>query len=338
MEDTQLSMHPILLLAHRGSPAYRPEHTIEGYKLAIEMGASIIEPDLVSTKDGHLVVRHENEISGTTNVAELPQFAGRKTTKAIDGKNVTGWFTEDFTLEEIKQLRARERIPDIRPKNVQYNDLYSIPTLQEVIKLVQNTNAQGRKLGMYPETKHPSYFQKLGLAMEDKLVNQLHDAGFKTPCSLVFIQSFEVANLKYMRNLTKLPLVQLIDSTGNRPYDFVLSGDPRKYDDLVTPEGLKEIATYADVVGPYKEWIIPRVNNDLGQPTDLVKNAHAVGLKVHTWTMRPENQFLPNALRSSTNVTEIGNSVAEIQAYLRAGIDGFFSDASDVGRKAIDTL
>lgn len=336
--------------AHRGASAVRPEHTLEAYRKAIEDGADVIEPDLVVTKDGVLVARHENEISGTTNVADRPEFAARRTVKTIDGIPVSGWFTEDFTLAELKTLRARERIPANRPANVAYNDQFQIPTLQEVIELVQaESRARGKVIGLYPETKHPSYFKAIGLPLEKRLVDQLAAAGYRGRDAAVFIQSFEVANLKELRGMTAIRLVQLIDNPANppaangtprnAPYDFVLAHNGRTYADLVTAQGLKEVATYADVVSPYKDVIIPRnAANNLGTPTSFVANARAAGLAVHTWTLRPENPFLPANLRAAPldSPSQRGNSVAEIRAFLDAGIDGFFTDDPAVGRAAVD--
>jgi len=338
------------VVGHRGASALRPEHTLASYQQAIIDGADIIEPDLVVTKDGVLIARHENEISGTTDVANHPEFVARKTTKTIDGVPVTGWFTEDFTLAEIKTLRAKERIPLNRPSNTYYNGRFDIPTFQEIIDLAQTQSRMlGRVVGIYPETKHPSYFQSVGLPMEERLVEQLERNGYKGKNSPVFIQSFEVANLKTLRSLTKIRLVQLIDNPNNgpaangtprnKPYDFIAANDVRTYADMITPAGLKEIATYADVVAPYKEIIIPRdATNNLGAPSNVVADAHAAKLKVHTWTFRPENPFLPMSLRgpNPASPSERGDSVAEIAAYLKAGIDGFFTDDPAVGRQAVN--
>src|SRR4051794_39036142 len=233
-----------IVIGHRGAPAYRPEHTLASYKLAIAMGADYIEPDLVSTKDHVLVVRHENDITETTDVAQHPEFADRKTTKVIDGMSHTGWFTEDFTLAELETLHAAERIPDIRPFNQVFNGLYRVPTFQQVIRL-----AKRKHVGIYPETKHPTYFRSIGLPLEPLLVKALKQNKLNTPTSKVFVQSFEVSNLQALDKELKVPLIQLIDATG-APADFVASGDPRTYDDLVTRKGLREIASYADGIGP----------------------------------------------------------------------------------------
>ncbi|WP_426210196.1 glycerophosphodiester phosphodiesterase [Massilia sp. TWP1-3-3] len=334
---------------HRGASALRPEHTLASYLQAIDDGADIIEPDLVATKDGVLVARHENDISGTTNVAAASAFAARKTTKTIDGVPVNGWFTEDFTLAELKTLRAKERIPANRPANAAFDGQFEIPTLQEVIDLVKKESAARHKvIGIYPETKHPSYFKSIGLPLEKRLVDQLVASGYRGKAAAVFIQSFEVANLKELRGMTDMRIVQLIDNPKNppapngaprnAPYDFVAAGSARTYADMVTPAGLKDIAAYADVVSPYKEVIIARTAaNELGTPTSFVADAKAAGLKVHTWTLRPENPFLPVSLRKPdvASLTQRGDSVAEINAYLKAGIDGFFTDDPAVGRAAV---
>ena len=336
--------------AHRGASALRPEHTLASYQKAIDDGADIVEPDLVATKDGVLVARHENEISGTTNVATMPQFSARKVTKTIDGIPVTGWFTEDFTLAELKTLRAKERIPANRPLNAAYDGQFEVPTLQEVIDLVKKeSQARNKTIGLYPETKHPTYFQKIGLPLEKRLVDTLVANGYRGKEAAVYLQSFEVANLKELRKLTDMRIVQLIDNPANppaangaprnAPYDFVAAGSKSTYKDLVTPAGLKEIATYADVVSPYKDVIMPRTAaNELAAPTSFIADARAAGLKVHTWTLRPENPFLPTSMRRGdvTSPSQRGDGVAEITAYLKAGIDGFFTDDPAVGRAAVE--
>ncbi|NHZ43430.1 glycerophosphodiester phosphodiesterase [Massilia aquatica] len=336
--------------AHRGASALRPEHTLAAYQKAIEDGADIVEPDLVATRDGVLVARHENEISGTTNVSAMPQFAERKATKTIDGIPVSGWFTEDFTLAELKTLRAKERIPANRPLNAAYDGQFEVPTLQEVIDLVKKeSRARNKTIGIYPETKHPTYFQKIGLPLEKRLVELLVANGYHGKEAAVFLQSFEVANLKELRKLTDMRIVQLIDNPANppapngaprnTPYDFVAAGSKSTYKDMVTPAGLKEIATYADVVSPYKDVIMPRTPaNELAAPTSFIADARAAGLKVHTWTLRPENPFLPTSMRRGdvNSPSQRGDGAAEITAFLKAGIDGFFTDDPAVGRAAVD--
>jgi glycerophosphoryl diester phosphodiesterase len=336
-----------IVIAHRGASGYRPEHTLAAYELAIDMGADFIEPDLVMSKDGVLLARHENALAvvdvksgaiseATSNVHELAQFASRRTTKSIDGKTVTGWFTEDFTVAELKTLRARERIPKERPANTAYDDQYAIPTFQEVIDLAQAKSAAlGRTIGIYPETKHPSYHRALGLPMEDALVAVLEANGLNHRQAPVFIQSFEVENLRDLSTKTSVRLVQLLSSSG-RPWDLAARGDGKTYADMATAVGLREIARYAQGVGPAKSYIIPR-NRDgtLGTPTAFVRDAHAVGLVVHPWTFRAENAFLPTEHQRGASRTEHGDGVAEINAFLRAGIDGFFTDQADVGVRAV---
>jgi len=319
-----------LVIGHRGASGYRPEHTIASYTLAIELGADYIEPDLVSTKDHVLVARHENDITGTTDVASHPEFAARRTTKTIDGVVHEGWFTEDFTLAELRTLRAVERLPDLRPANTAFDGLYQIPTFQEVIDL-----AKRHRVGIYPETKHPTYFDSIGLSLEEPMLAALRANGLDRPGAKVFIQSFEVANLKELNRKTRLPLVQLIDEVG-APYDFVVAGDPRTYADLVTPAGLAEIATYADGIGPSKNLIVPRdAAGNLLEPTSLVHDAHRAGLVVHPWTFRRENSFLPNDFRqgnpaSPEYLRAPGDLPAELRLFFHLGVDGVFSDNSDV--------
>ncbi|HEU4532915.1 MAG TPA: glycerophosphodiester phosphodiesterase, partial [Polyangiaceae bacterium] len=334
-----------LVIGHRGASALRPEHTLEAYKKAIEDGADVIEPDLVATKDGVLVARHENEISGTTNVSEVAEFASRRATKTIDGVEVTGWFTEDFTLAELKTLRARERIPLIRPGNVSYDDQFTVPTLAEVIALAKDMSAQvGRTIHLYPETKHPTYFKSASLALEDRLIEALKADPFTAETATVFIQSFEVSNLKEIRQKVAASqpnwkLVQLIDAAAKRPYDFVVAGDPRTYADLLTKAGIQEIATYADGLGPYK---LNLINVDAAgafeAPSGVIRDAHEANLIVHSWTFRPENAFLPAPLKAAgpDSARNPAGSITEIQAYLAAGLDGFFTDDPAVGREAVD--
>jgi len=326
----------VLALGHRGASGYRPEHTLASYQLAIDLGADFIEPDLVSTSDGHLVARHENDISGTTDVAGHPEFASRKATKVIDGITITGWFTEDFTLAELKTLRARERLPALRPQNATFDGQFEIPTLEEVIALAQREGRRRhRTIGIYPETKHPTYFQSIGLALEEPLVRTLHAAGLRHKHDAVFIQSFEVANLKHLNKLTQLPLIQLVDAVG-KPFDFVVAGDPRTYADLVTPAGLREVARYADGVGVNKNLIIPRdATGKLQAPTTLIADAHAQHLLVHAWTFRAENTFLPLDFQIGDPANPQfaglrGNFPTELQLFLGLGLDGVFSDQSDV--------
>ena len=312
---------PPIVIAHRGASGERPEHTLASYRLAIEQGADFIKPDLVLTKDGVLVARHENEISETTDVADHPEFAGRRATKTIDGKAVTGWFTEDFTLAELKTLRAKERIPRLR--GTAHDGQYEIPTFAEILDLLAAANkGRDHPVGVYPETKHPSYFAAIGLPHEAPLLAILEKYGYRGRAAPVFIQSFEVGNLKALRAKSDLPLIQLMDGAGG-PAD-----DPKAtYAMMATPAGLKAVAAYADGIGPNKEMIIPRsAIGTLGDPTALVRDAHAAGLKVHPWTFRRENYFLPLADKGGINPAGHGDLAAEIKTYLRTGIDGLFSD------------
>jgi glycerophosphoryl diester phosphodiesterase len=327
-----------IVIAHRGASGYAPEHTLASYFIAIEQGADYIEPDLVMTRDGVMVARHENEISGTTDVAERRQFADRRTTKVVDGAHVTGWFTEDFLLQELKTLRARERIPQLRPGNTRLDGRLEIPTLEEILALARGVQerrlvrarqlglAAPKPIGVYPETKHPSYFAGLGLAMEERLVATLEQYGYRGADGRAFLQSFETGNLRVLSSMTRLPLVQLIEASG-APYDWVVSGDSRTYADLVTPEGLAEIATYAACIGPSKSLIIPRDGaGRLERPASLVADAHAAGLGVHPWTFRAEGAFLPTDM----------DLEGELREFLATGIDGFFTDQADVGVRARD--
>ncbi|MFI6098566.1 glycerophosphodiester phosphodiesterase [Lentzea sp. NPDC051213] len=324
-----------IVIGHRGSSAYRPEHTLAAYELAARMGADYIEPDLVPTKDGKLVTRHENEIGGTTDVATKLQFADRKKTKTIDGVALTGWFTEDFTLAELKTLRAKERIPEIRPRNTLYDGRFEVPTFQEVIDLSKRLSRElGREIGIYPETKHPTYFQSIDLALEPKLLDALNRNGLNRRSAKVYVQSFEVANLKELNKSLRVPIVQLINASG-APYDFVAGGDKRTYSDMVTPAGLKEIATYADGIGAAKDRIIPRnAAGFLQQPTTLVQDAHKARLIVHSWTFRNENSFLPADFRSSVDPAAYGRAFEEYDRFFKTGIDGVFADNPDTAIEA----
>lgn len=331
-----------IVIGHRGASGYLPEHTLAAYALAVFQGADFIEPDLVMTKDGHLIARHENVLDETTNVADLPQFASRRTTKVLDGFTVTNaWWSEDFTLAEIKQLRARERIPATRPANARVNDQLQIPTLQEVIDLAKSLEAvTGRKIGIYPETKHPTYFANLGLSMEGPLVATLRKNGYEGKRDRVFIQSFEVSNLKLLSHMTNMPLVQLLGGANGRPFDVAAAGGSLTYGQMATAQGLADIAKYAKGVGPSKGYVIPVVGGVLSpaNTTNFVRDAHAAGLVVHPYTFRVENVFLPGNLRIGTDSNARGNLQAELKMFLDAGIDGFFTDNSDVGVTARDAF
>ena len=329
-----------IVIAHRGASGERPEHTLEAYRLAIEQGADFIEPDLVSTKDGVLVCRHENEISGTTDVSSRPAFASRRATKTIDGVPVTGWFTEDFTLAELKALRARERLPHLR--GTAFDGRFDVPTFEEVLALVASLDTRpgrrGRPVGLYPETKHPTHFQGLGLPLETPLLEALRRHGLDRPDAPVFIQSFEVGNLRRLAGLTRVPLVQLIDADG-RPWDSSDGRAARTYSEMVGPAGLREVASYARGIGVHKSLVIPRDGHGRSQaPTSLVRDAHAAGLLVHVWTLRAENEFLPTELRRGTDPAAPGDMAAEAALFLRAGVDGYFTDHPAHGVAARDAL
>jgi len=350
-----------LVIGHRGASGYRPDHTLESYKLAIDMGADFIEPDLVATKDGVLVARHEPNITGTTDVATRPEFASRKTTKNVDGVNEEGWFVSDFTLAELKTLRAVQPLSD---RDQSYNGKFQIPTFEEVLDLAKAEGTKaGRTVGVYPETKHPTYHANLGLPLEDRLLAVLAKYGYTTKASPVIVQSFEVSNLKYLRTKTQIRLVQLVDANDvnadgsmdltapyDKPYDFAVAGDSRTFASLLTPAGLKEIKTYADGIGPWKPYLIPSKQVDAnkdGKPDDLngdgkiderdrvmmpatsvVKDAHAAGLFVHAYTFRNEAKRLASDFK--------GDPKAEYKLFFNLGVDGVFSDFTDTAKAARD--
>ncbi|WP_433337265.1 glycerophosphodiester phosphodiesterase [Spirillospora sp. CA-294931] len=328
-----------IVLGHRGASGYRPEHTVAAYELAVKLGADYIEPDLVPTKDGQLVARHENEIGGTTDVAARPEFAARKATKTIDGKAVTGWFTEDFTLAELRTLRAAERLPATRQHNTLYNGRYQIATLQEVIDLAKRlSRVHDRRIGIVPETKHPTYFRSIGLPLEDRLITALRRNGLDTRDGRAIVQSFEPTSLRLLDKGLKVPVLQALSASG-APYDTVANGQGPTFAEMVKPAGLKEIATYADWIGPEKNLVIPRkADGTLGVPTTLVKDAHAARLKVAPYTFRNENEFLPADLRNGTVKSDYGQALKEYELYYKTGIDAVFSDNSDTAVVAREEL
>jgi len=353
-----------LVIGHRGASGYRPEHTLAAYDLAISMGANYIEPDLVMTKDGALIARHEpmlarvnlnangtikyvsgvpelNRTDTSTNVWQLPQYTDRLKIKTLDGVQVAGWWAEDFTAAELRaSVLTQERLRDVRTANNAYNNQFPIPTLQEVIDLAKTRSAElGRTIGIYPETKHPTFTaahsQANGLMrMEDRLLQILHTNYGNSSSAPVYIQSFEVSNLQYIGPLTNIRVAQLL-SGGGRPFDFTVSGDTRTYADLATDAGLAFIEGYAQGIGANTNLMIPLVNGMLGTPTTLVARAHAKGLEVHGWTFRAENVFLPNEFDSSADPTAYGNMSGQIQAFLALGMDGFFTDHPDLGVAAV---
>jgi len=331
----------ILVLAHRGASAYRPEHTLAAYGLAIEQGADYVEPDLVSTKDGVLVARHENEIGGTTDVAAHPEFAARKTVKTIDGQRTEGWFTEDFTLAELKTLHARERLPQLR--GTRWDGQFRIATLDEIIDFVAAESARhGRVIGLIPEIKHGTYFRSIGLPLEARTLAALQAHAY-TRSAPVVIQSFEIGNLRELRTRIgrdgNIRLMQLIGAPDERPGDVLAAGGTLRYRDMATPDGLRGVAGYADILGPELRWVIPwDADNRLAEPTMLVRDAHAAGLLVMPYTFRPENRYLAAEFRQSASPDARSDegTVAEMLTYLNAGIDGFFTDDPLLGRQAAD--
>ena len=320
-----------LIVGHRGASGERPESTLLAFRQAIAEGADVIEPDLVLTKDGHLVVRHENDISQTTDVASRPEFAARKATKVIDGQKITGWFTEDFTLAEIKTIRCRERLPQLRPDSAKFDGQEQIATYQQVIDLAKAESARlKRTIGTYPEMKHPTYFAGIGLPVEQRLADILKTNGLDRTDSPVFVQCFEVAPLKTFKTLSNAPRIQLV-SRGDGPAD-----DTRvRYADMISASGLKAMATYATGVGPEWPMVIPTApDGGLGPATSLVADAHAAGLAVHPWTVRAENTFLPPKLRRGPDPAAHGDVAAVYKALYAAGIDGLFSDFPGLAAKA----
>lgn len=309
----------MLIIAHRGASGERPEHTLAAYERAIDQGADYIELDLVSTKDLVLVSRHENELSGTTDVAARDEYANRRRAKTIDGQLINGWFAEDFTLAELRGLRAKERIPGIRPGNARFDGLYSVPTLGEVLQLVRAKQAEtGRTIGIYPELKHPSFLlQEAGIDTVDLLVAALREADLDDAGDPVFVQSFEVAALRRLDRLINVPLVQLVEGSGGPADEPGLT-----YAEMITPSGMADIAAYADVIGPAFAMTL----EEDGTPSALVTLAHAAGLKVHAWTLRKENAFLPSSLRKGTGESHVGDMARLAAILARTGVDGVFTD------------
>jgi glycerophosphoryl diester phosphodiesterase len=334
-----------MVVGHRGAPGYRPEHTLASYELAVRMGADAVDVDLVPTRDGALVARHEPQIGGTTDVAGHPEFAARRTTKVIDGTASTGWFTTDFTLAELRTLRATERIPRTRPHNTIYDGRFGVATFDEVLDLLDRLAVELRRpVGVLPEVKHSTYFASLGLPVEPAMVDALSRRGRDRADSGVIIQSFETANLRALKGQVACPLLQLVDAPGTRPADLAAAGDPRTSDGLVTPEGLRDVAGYATWLGPAKEWIVPRAAGDTaGAPTTLVQDAHAADLRVMPFTFRNENEFLPAGRRRggpagngvAAPADTYGDAFGEYQQYVSLGVDAVFSDDPDTALAAV---
>ncbi|GJF31588.1 glycerophosphoryl diester phosphodiesterase [Kitasatospora sp. NE20-6] len=322
--------HP-LAVAHRGASGYRPEHTIGAYELALELGADVIEQDLVPTRDGHLVVRHENNIAETTDVADHSEFAARRTTKTIDGVALTGWFTEDFTLAELRTLRAKERLPQQRQRNTLYDGRWPVPTFREVAEFARKrARSLGRDVWLYPETKHPSYFRSIGLPLEERLADELKRAGLAGRNGRAILQSFEPSSLQRLAKLVDNPRVQLLSGATSRPYDFELAGDRRTVADLVTPDGLRWISSFAQGLGPTTALILPTdAAGKLLAPTTLVADAHRAGLVLHPYTVRNENGFLPLDFRRGTDPNAYGDAIGWARRLYDEGVDGFFTDNTD---------
>ncbi len=320
-----------IVFGHRGAAGYRPEHTSRRTSSAPAWAPTSSSPTSSPTKDGGSSCRHEPEIGATTNVADHPEFADRKTTKVIDGVSYTGWFTDDFTLAELKTLRAKERLPDVRQRNTIYDGRYEIPTFQEVIDLRAKLSKElGRTVGIVPEVKHSSYFKAEGLAIEPKLVKALRHNGLDKADSPVVIQSFETANLKELNDEIDVPLLALLDAPTAVPADVQAAGGTSTFADLATPEGLRGLAKFADWVGPSKTYIIPTdAAGEWQAPTSFVDDAHAAGLKVVPYTFRNENQFLPPSLRSSADPNAYGDAFSEYKAFFDLGVDGVFADNPD---------
>lgn len=336
-----------LVFGHRGASALRPEHTLASYAKAVADGADFIEPDLVISKDGVLIIRHENNIAGTTDIAKHPEFADRKTEKMVDGERQVGWFVEDFTLAELKTLRAIERLPQLRPQNAAMDGQFDLVTWPEMIDFAAAESlARGRTIGLVPELKHSTYFQSIGMPLEDRFLASLAAHDYTRRCPLV-IQSFEIANLKYIRSkLGRRDNLQLMQLTSGdvpdlRPADVVKAGGKLTFGDMTKPAGLAEIAAYADILAPDTRTIIPLgPDKRLAPPAAVTADAHKVGLLVMPYTFRPENYFLAADFRDGSGEAARNpeGSVAEMRRYLAAGIDGFFTDDPGLGRKAIDGM
>lgn len=330
-----------LVYGHRGASALRPEHTLASYAKAIADGADYVEPDLVATRDGVLVARHESNLIETTDVARRPEFASRRSKKMVDGSWHDGWHVDDFTLMELKTLRAIERLPAIRTGNTTYDGQFQVPTWEEIIEFVAaQSAASGRVIGLVPELKSSTYFSQAGLALEDRFISAMlaHEYTRRAP---VEIQSFETANLKYLRDKlgkrANLRLTQLVLGGELRPVDVAMAGGTLTFGHMLTPAGLRDIAAYADVLAPPTRGLIPLgADQRLASPTAIVDDAHQAGLRLHTWTFRPENRFLAADFRDGNgeNARNEAGSVAEMRRYIATGLDGFFSDDPGLGRIA----
>ncbi len=325
------------MIGHRGASGYRPEHTLESYRLAIRLGADLIEPDLVVTRDGVLVARHENEISGTTDVAARPEFAGRRTTRVIEGLPVTGWFTEDFTLAELRTLRATERLPGVRPQNTIFHGRYGIPTFREILDLAAaEEHRLGRPIGVLAETKYAAHFAAAGLPLEPPLVAALDGLGDRA--GRVIVQSFEIGHLRTLSRMTGVRLHALLDAAG-APWDADTACDGRTYAELATPAGLAFLAGFVHGIGVEKDLLVPRdATGALCPPTSVVDDAHAAGLAVHAWTFRAENRFLPPEFRIGSAPDARGDAISEYELFLDLGLDGVITDHPDIAVAAVNAV
>jgi glycerophosphoryl diester phosphodiesterase len=314
-----------LVIGHRGAASYRPEHTLASYELAIDLGADLIEPDLVVTRDGALVARHENELSRSTDVAAHPEFAARRRTQEVEGEEVTGWFTEDFTLAEVRTLRAVERMPGVRPLNTAYDGRYGVLTLAEVVEVARRRSTPGHQVRVQAELKHPEWFAARGLPMTDLLADELRRLDALRPDGPVVVMAFEPETLRRLRDDLSSGgprLVQLIDEEGVQ-------------DALVTPSGLREISTYADGISPHKGRILLHgADGALVGVSDLITQAHRAGLTVEPWTLRPENVFLPSHLRRGSDPSALGDAQTEARLLLALGVDGVITDAPETAHRA----
>lgn len=326
--------------AHRGASGVRPEHTLDAYRTAIRMGADAIEVDVVPTRDGALVARHDPELSRTTDVADHPEYAGRRTLRTVDGKVLDGWFSEDFTLHEIKGLTARERIPRFRPANAVFDDLSGVPTLDEILELLSAESARvGRRIGLLLEVKHASHYDHYDLHLDQLLLAALRRHGVDHPRAGVAVMSFEPTVLRRLGRQVSVPLVQIFERAGKRPADLARAGAPTTYGDMQSPDWLDQIATYAAVVAPHKSLVRPLLGDgSLGEPSALVREARARGLESWVWTLRAENHFLPGSLRRGDDPVDRGEVGAEAAAYLSAGVTGLITDHPDLVLPAVRSM
>jgi glycerophosphoryl diester phosphodiesterase len=325
------------VVAHRGASGHLPEHTLGAYRRAIRMGVDDIELDVVSTRDGVLVARHDLELSVTTDIAQRPELAYLRTTRTVDGVAQRGWFAQDLTLAQIKTLAARERMPQTRPESALHNGVEGVPTFNEVLAMVAAESVRrGRTVGLMVELKHATHHEQAGLPLDEPLLRDLERHGMDQPWSRVTLMAFEIRILRRLAGRSRLPVVQLLDRPGRRPADLVAAGDPRTYADLLAPDGLAQIDEYADGIGPHKSLVLPQDDDGhIGRPSSLVGDAHGLWLTVHTWTVRAENRFLPANLRRGPAPDALGDMHAEVAALLAAGVDGVITDHPEAALGAL---